>query len=115
MMLSCTKDVTNEGRLPSALLHTYVQYKGDTKAVIEWLVTHGSSKYRRMRSVSIKDLFKLAETIKQKAIQMPDSISFHFRAAIAARAQLSRYFRKHCASSLGELAETQNHEYFTTR
>ena len=107
--------LTDEGRLPSALLHTYVQYKRDTKAVIEWLVSHGASKYRKMRSLSIKDLFKLAETIKQKAVDMPESVGFHFREAITARTQLSNYFRKQSAASLGGAEETQNHEYFTTR
>ena len=107
---------TREEHIPSNLLQTYVQYKQDTKAVIGWLVSHGTIKYKRMRTLSIKDLFSLAEIVSKNAITMPDLIDFHFRQAIAARTQLSKHFRRQSVGGqtvVGE--ETVNHEHFTTR
>lgn len=44
---------------------------------------------------------------------MPDVIDFQFRETIAARTQLSKYFRNEEASEVEDM-ETTNHEYFTT-
>ena len=115
MTIKYNVELTNEGRLPSDLLRTYVQYKQDTKAIIEWLVAHGASGYKDAHSISIRDLYGLAEIVRKKAVQMPDSIAFHFREAIAARTQLSNYFRKQTLDGMEVGAETQNHEFFTTR
>lgn len=113
-MLDCAAHQTSVGRIPSSLLDLYVQYKQDTRAVIAWLVSHGTSRYKGLRMLSIKDLFSLAEMVQTKAVEMPDTIDFHFREAIAARTQLSKFFRR--ASSQGTNdQETSNHEYFTTR
>ncbi len=113
-MLSYAAHQTSEGRIPSSLLDLYVQYKQDTRAVITWLVSHRTSRYKHLQTLSIKDLFGLAEIVQTKAVEMPNTVDFHFREAIAARTQLSKFFRR--ASSQGaDDQETSNHEYFTTR
>ena len=73
------------GRIPSSLLDTYVRYKQDTRAIIAWLLSHGTRKYKSLKTVSIRDLLCLAEVVQEKAVVMPDTIDFHFREAISAR------------------------------
>jgi len=113
-MPNCAAHQTSEGRIPSSLLDLHVQYKRDTKAVTAWLVSHGTSRYKRLRTLSIKDLFSLAEIIQTKAVEMPDTVDFHFREAIAARTQLSKFFRRVSGQGTDD-QETSNHEYFTAR
>lgn len=103
-----------EGRIPPSLLNIYVQYKQDTRAIIAWLVSHGTCKYKHFRTFSIRDLLSLAEIVQTKAVVMPDTIDFHFREAIAARTQLSRFFRREALYAVDDEA-TVNHEFFTTR
>lgn len=113
-MLDYATRKASEGRIPSNLLDIYVQYKQDTKAALAWLVSHGTSKYKRLQTLSIKDLFDLAEIVQFKAIEMPDSIDFHFREAVEARSQMSKYFQR----TMGEGTIDQDnaqHEYFTAR
>ena len=103
-----------ERRIPRSLLDIYVQYKRDTRAIIAWLMNHGTREYKRFRTVSIRDLLGLAEIVRTKAVVMPDTIDFHFREAIAARTQLSRFFQRGARPGVDDDA-TVNHEYFTTR
>lgn len=93
-MLDYATPKASEGRIPSNLLDIYVQYKQDTRAALACLVSHGTSKYKRLQSLSIKDLFDLAEIVLLKAIEMPGSIDFHFREAVEARSQMSKYFQR---------------------
>lgn len=113
-MLISAPHPTTEGRIPPSLLDIYVRYKQDTRAIIAWLMSHGTRKYKRFRTVSIRDLLGLAEIAQSKAVVMPDTIDFHFREAIAARTQLSRFFRREGLPGVDDEA-TVNHEYFTTR
>ena len=102
------------GRIPPSLFDLYVQYKKDTKAIIAWLMSHGSSKFRSLHSISIRDLLGLAEVVQKKAVVMPDTIDFQFREAIAARKQLSNFFRTESDHQL-ITEDTVNHEFFTER
>ncbi|KAI9880764.1 MAG: hypothetical protein M1830_000653 [Pleopsidium flavum] len=112
-MLINTSHPTSRGQLPPSLLEIYVRYKQDTRAIIAWLMSHGTRKYKGFRTVSIRDLLGLAEIVQTKEVVMPDTIDFCFREAIAARTQLSKLFRK-TSSPGGDDQETVNHEYFTT-
>ena len=113
-MLNCAARKASEGRIPSHLLDLYVQYKQDTRAAIAWLVSHGTSEYKRLQTLSLKDLFGLAEIVQTKAVEMPDPIDFHFRETIAARSQLSRYFQRARMEGTDDQAN-DHHEHFTAR
>lgn len=113
-MLPYTSTRLKEGRIPSSLLDVYIRYKQDTRAIIAWLVSHGTQKYRRLSTLSIKDLFGLAEIAQTKAVELPEIVNFQFRETIKARAQLSEYFRGVDAEGEGGV-ETVNHEFFTQR
>ena len=102
------------GRIPPPLFDLYLQYKQDTKAIIAWLMSHGTNKFKRLRTVSIRDLLGLAEVVQKKAVVMPDTIDFQFREAIAARTQLSTFFRTSSGPEL-TVEDTVNHEFFTER
>ena len=112
-MLIYPNHKANEERIPSCLFQLYIQYKTDTRAIIAWLIRHGSGDYTG-RPLSIKDLFRLAETVRMKAVEIPETIIFQFREAIAARTQLSQFFRKNQNHTYSD-PETTNHEYFTSR
>lgn len=100
--------------MPPSLFDLYVQYKKDTRAIIAWLMSHGTSKFNNIHTISIRDLLGLAEVVQKKAVVMPDTIDFQFRQAIAARTQLSNFFR--AKGGLEVAAEdTVNHEFFTER
>ena len=102
------------GRIPPSLFDLYLQYKKDTRAIIAWLMSHGTSKFNNIHTISIRDLLGLAEVVQKKAVVMPDTIDFQFRQAIAARTQLSNFFR--AKGGLEVAAEdTVNHEFFTER
>lgn len=103
-----------DGRIPPSLLDLYVRYKQDTRAIVAWLIGHAPRRYICPEALSIRDLFALTRVVRAKAIRMPENIAFHFREAIAARKQLSNFFRKHTAGE-DEDQETLNHEYFTMR
>ncbi|KAK3175945.1 hypothetical protein OEA41_007267 [Lepraria neglecta] len=111
-MLGCTHHLTKEGQIPSGLHSTYVQYKQDTRAVVAWLLSHGTSDYKCRTTLSISDLVGLAEIIQRKAVEMPDTIDFLFREAIKARTQLSNFFRRTSSKGKND-EETLNHEHFT--
>lgn len=103
-----------EQRIPSGLILTYVQYKKDTRAVISWLVSHGTNKYKKLPALSLQDLLSLAEIAQAKAVEMPRTIDFQFRAAISARVHLSKWYRR-VHDHYGSVdQETCNHEHFTT-
>ena len=113
-MLDCTAHQTSRGTIPSSLLKVYIQYKQDTRAVVNWLVSHGPCRYKRSQALQIKDLFYLAQIVQTKAVEMPDLIAFHFREAIAARNHMTKFFRKAGAPDLDN-RDTINHEHFTSR
>ena len=113
-MSDCKSQHLKEGRIPSSLIVTYVQYKKDTRAVISWLVSHGTSKYKQLPALSLQDLLGLAEIAQAKAVEMPGTVDFQFRAAISARAHLSKWYRRmHDHYGIDD-QETCNHEHFTT-
>ena len=113
-MLHRTQPHTCDGRIPPSLLEIYVRYKADTRAIVAWLVSHEPSTYARPQPLSIQELFGLANIVRARAVKMPENIAFHFREAIAARKQLSKFFRKTSVDEEDD-QETLNHEYFTTR
>ena len=115
MLLGISHQPPSSGeRIPPSLFDLYVQYKKDTKAIIAWLLSHGSGKCKNRGSISTRDLLGLAEVVQKKAVVMPDTIDFQFREAIAARKQLSNFFRTESDHQVvGE--DTINHEFFTER
>ncbi len=120
-MLINSSHPTSTGQIPPTLLDIYVRYKQDTRAIIAWLISHGGAHEDRCfkRTVSIRDLLGLAEKVtsrtKREAVMMPDTLEFCFREAIAARTQLSGFFRKSCGDGVGDDLDTSNHEFFTAR
>ena len=77
-------------------------------------MSHGTSKSRRLQTVSTRDLLGLVEVVQKKAVVMPDTIDFQFREAIAARTQLSTFFETKSGPE-GTAEDTFNHEFFTER
>jgi len=112
MLINATH-ATSTGRVPPELLDIYVRYKQGTRAIIAWLTKYRCRKNRTLHTVSIRDLVELAQVVRSKAVPMPGVIDFQFRETIAARTQLSKYFRNEEASEVEDV-ETTNHEYFTT-
>lgn len=102
------------GRIPPSLFDLYLQYKQDTRAIVAWLMSHGTSKFKALNTLSIRDLIGLSEVVQKKAVVMPDIIDFQFRQVIAARTQLSEYFRTQSGPELTP-GDTVNHEFFTER
>ena len=102
-------------RIPPSLFDLYLQYKQDTRAIIAWLISHGSGKFKNWHEISVRDLLGLAEIVQRKAVVMPDTIDFQFREAIAARAQLSKFFRTESQPEDTDDEYTVNHEFFTDR
>jgi hypothetical protein len=113
-MLFNPSHATNSGLVAPSLLDIYVRYKQFTRAIVAWLVSNGTRKHECLKTVSIKDLLDLAEAVQKKRVVMPDTIDFQFREVIAARSQLSRFFRKESLAGVYD-RETLNHDYFTTR
>ncbi|KAK5011368.1 hypothetical protein LTR28_003647 [Elasticomyces elasticus] len=113
-MLDGVSHPTSGGSLPPNLLDIYVRYKHDTRAIIAWLVSYGTRKYKRLQKVSTRDLMELAEIIRKKDVIMPENIDFYFREAIVARTQLSKFYRKTISPTASD-QETIHHEYFTAR
>lgn len=111
-MLPCKHPRSSNGRIPSDLFEVYVRYKQDTRAIVAWLIRCAPSKHDT--NLSIQDLFDLARVVRDKAVKMPDNIAFHFREAIAARMQLSNFFRGASVKGVCH-RETLNHEFFTMR
>ncbi|KAK4986086.1 hypothetical protein LTR50_005546 [Elasticomyces elasticus] len=111
-MLGGVSHPTSGGPLPPNLLDIYVRYKHDTRAIIAWLVSYGTRKYKRLQKVSTRDLMELAEIIRKKDVIMPENIDFYFREAIVARTQLSKFYRKTISPTASD-QETIHHEYFT--
>jgi hypothetical protein len=105
---------TNSGLVAPSLQDIYVRYKQFTRAIVAWLVSNGTRKHKCLQTVSIKDLLDLAEAVQKKRVVMPNTIDFQFREAIAARTQLSRFYRNEGFAGVDD-QETVNHEYFTTR
>ena len=105
---------SSAGRIPPSLFDLYVQYKKDTRAIVAWLLSHGTGKFKSLNEISIRDLLGLAEVVQKKAVVMPDTIDFQFREVIAARTQLSNFFRTESGSKL-TAEDTVNHEFFTER
>ncbi len=115
MLLSTSHPPATSGeRIPPSLFDLYVQYKKDTRAIVAWLMSHSTSKFKSLHTISISDLLGLAEVVQKKAVVMPDTIDFQFREAIAARTQLSNFFRTKTGSDLA-VEDTVNHEFFTER
>lgn len=102
------------GRIPPSLFDLYVQYKQDTRAIIAWLMSHGTSRFKSLHPISIRDLLGLAEIVQEKAVLMPDTIDFQFRQVIAARTQLSNFFRRKGGPDV-TAEDNVNHEFFTER
>ena len=111
-MLHSMHAFPGNGRIPSSLFDVYLRYKQDTRAIVAWLTSCASCKHNA--DLSIQDLLDLADVVRQKAVKMPTNIAFHFREAIAARTQMSNYFKKASAEGMHD-QDTLNHEYFTMR
>jgi len=60
---------------------------------VAWLISHGTRVYKVEPPLAIKDLFRLAAIVQRKAVELPEIVHFHFREAIAARRELSDFFR----------------------
>jgi len=113
MLLNATHEITFSG-LPPDILDAYVRYKKGTRAIVAWAVQYGPSSYQGVKTLPIKELASLMQTVSSKIEGIPDVIHFHFRETIAARKRLSKYFRGNIDESEDNV-DTVNHEHFTTR
>ncbi|KAK5047966.1 hypothetical protein LTR84_006156 [Exophiala bonariae] len=113
MLLNPSHKVTFSG-LPPDVLDAYVRYKKGTRALVAWFVRYSSTPNRRVKSLPIKELATLAQTVANSTKSLPDIIHFHFRETIAARKRLSKHFRGHVDDG-DEDVDTINHEHFTSR
>lgn len=113
MLLNPSHKVTFSG-LPPDVLDAYVRYKKGTRALVAWFVQYSPSPNRRVKSLPIKELASLAQTVADNTKSLPDIIHFHFRETIAARKRLSKHFRGH-VDGCDEDVDTINHEHFTSR
>ena len=104
---------SHDASLPANLFDIYVQYKKDTRAIVLWLLSHAPSK-DAPRQLSVRDLLRMADAIRVKAVAMPEIVAFHFRQAIAARTYLTKIFRK-VSNEKGAEVGDENHEFFTSR
>lgn len=123
MLINSSHPTPSKAPIPATLLDIYVRYKQDTRAIIAWLIRHGGTRkdrYCQKTTVSIGDLLWLAQRVtsqtKREVVTMPETVEYCFREAIAARTQLSGFFRKSGGDGGGGVdLETSNHEFFTAR
>ena len=100
------------GRLPSDLYTLYSRYKKDTKAIVQWLIPHGTSKDKQSQALSVRDIKRLAGLVSKKVSQRPEAIKYQFEAAITARQKLTKYFKERGQDNA---LVTSTHEFFTQR
>ncbi|KEF58197.1 uncharacterized protein A1O9_06123 [Exophiala aquamarina CBS 119918] len=112
MLLNPSHKVTFSG-LPPDVLDAYVRYKKGTRALVAWFIQYSPSPHRRVKSLPIKELASLAQTVADSTKSLPDIIHFHFRETIAARKRLSKHFRGN-VDDCHEDVDTINHEHFTS-
>ncbi|KAL9621002.1 MAG: hypothetical protein Q9160_004520 [Pyrenula sp. 1 TL-2023] len=98
--------------IPPDKFDVYLRYKKGTREIVAWLMKFGSRKYKNAKTITIRDLTHIVETMSTKKITMPETIHYLFRETISARSQLSKFFRDQFASNT-EDPDTVNHEFFT--
>ncbi|KAK3625765.1 hypothetical protein LTR22_023419 [Elasticomyces elasticus] len=101
-------------RLPPDLFKLYIQYKQDTRAVVKWLAHHRDGTIAHSDKFAIRELFQLAACVLLKEIELPSTIAFHLREAIAARRRISKSFQRRDAGDEID-QDTCDHEHFTSR
>lgn len=114
MLLNPSHKITLSG-LPPDLVDEYVRYKKGTRALVAWFIQYSPTPSRRVKSLPIKELESIAQTVSKKLRTLPDVIHFYFRETITARKRLSKYFRALRIDQSSEDVVTVNHEHFTTR
>jgi hypothetical protein len=113
MLLNASHKITFSG-LPPDVLDAYVRYKKGTRALVAWFIQYSPSPNRRVKSLPIKELSAIAQTVATTVKCIPDVIHFHFRETIAARKRLSKHFRGQVDDTEDDV-DTINHEHFTLR
>lgn len=113
MLLNASHEITFSG-LPPDLLDAYVRYKKGTRALVAWFIQYSPTPTRRAKSLPIKELEHLAQSVRKSLRSLPDVVHFHFRETIAARKRLSKYYRDQF-DGFNDDEDTINHEHFTTR
>ena len=111
MLLNPSHKLTSSG-LPPDLLDAYVRYKRSTRGLLTWFQSRSPRPDRSIKSLTIKDLEKLAQEVSKKLKSLPDIVHFYFREAIADRKRLSKYYRSQ-VDKLDDDAATLGHEHFT--
>lgn len=91
----------------------YMQYKQDTKTVIEWLLDNGGKQKQYSSALRIRELYSLAANVVKRKVQLPGIVDYCFNEAIKARSKMSRRFRARFADPNDQ--ETAKHEHFTQR
>lgn len=110
----CSRHTMPSLVIPPDKFDVYLRYKKGTREIVTWLMRFGSRKYKNAKTITIRDLTHIVETMRTKKITMPETIHYLFRETISARSQLSKFFRDQFASNT-EDPDTVNHEFFTKR
>jgi hypothetical protein len=113
MLLNPTHEITFSG-LPSDVLDAYVRYKKGTRAIVGWIVQY-APEYAGAKRLPLRELSRLVRSLAGRIKALPDVVHFHFRETIAARHQLSKYFRCFRNESVDQISATVDHEHFTNR
>ena len=95
------------------MMDSYVRYKQGTRAIVAWLVQHGSCGQRKSKNIPVRALRGLAAVVEERAIPMTDMIDYYFKQTIEERENLSEFFRRDSKNGLVD-EDTCNHEYFTS-
>ncbi len=99
-------------RLPSNLHTVYVQYKKDTRSIIQWLVQYGTSNDKEATALTLRDIKRLVDVVCKEGFPKSGAIKSHFEAAIIARQKITRFFK---ARDPADSLATSTHEFFTRR
>lgn len=100
--------------LPHALVGTYETYKRSTKLLLKWLKEKGSdTPPDDSQPVSLSEILKLAEAVRQQRTPLPSDVAYAFRNAITHRNQMTGWFNDQLDGTPGPDASTMRHEKFT--
>ena len=102
--------MTDESKLPADLFDIFKRYKRATGKVLKWLALTSGAIGHDGQTFSLEALKQAAEIVKEKAIEVPEIISYAFRDAIRSRSEISLHFKR---SGSADSGKTRSHEFFT--
>jgi hypothetical protein len=88
------------------------RYKRNTRGLLTWLVKRGPNPGASVKSLTLKEVERLATTVLEKLRFIPDHVHFYSREAIADRKKMTAYYREEIDVSIDD-PKTAGHGYFT--